>query len=601
MTIIVRNLKTRPGGRESVRERVYETDEISIGRAAGNDIELVDLRVALHHARLKRLPSKHKSDAKVRLELLGTNSATVNRRLITGKARNLKPGSTISIGIYELHIEEPSEPDTVTVTLQQTETVDATITSDDEKSVFGLHKSLPPKRLMAWVFSLFVFGFFLALPVWAFKNSDSARIKSLPVQADLSWNPGKISLMHANLKNDCKTCHVKAFVSVKDQTCVDCHKKLKDHAKADLMQASQPVPTGFAARLDDVSNMFGRAPERCAACHVEHNSKAKIIETRQQLCVDCHQDLKSKLKNTKLANVSDFGTDHPQFSPSIITKPSFTYPVFTRMSLDENPTGFSGLKFPHDLHMETGKAVGKMASGLDERYSFADGVECADCHRPEAGGALFEPVNMQQDCAVCHDIAFEDDDGYLRTLRHGEPNEVIATMRDFYLAKALANIRDVEMNSATRRRPGRAARLRDLNRRELAFKQADNRTAAKVKSIFSTGGACFDCHVIDFPVDPASLDYQVRPISVNDLFYPKSPFDHASHEVGDLTCSSCHEAETSKLSSDILLPKIKVCRDCHIGEESYAKGGNFAQGTMPTTCLTGPHADLMATANKNTK
>jgi len=248
MTIIVRNLKTRPGGRESVRERIYEADAISIGRKSGNDVELVDLRVALHHARLKRA-----SDGKIRLELLGTNSAMVNRRLVTGTARNLKPGSKIRIGIYELRIEEFTDPDTLTVTLQQIETVDAAITSDDEKAVFGLHKSLPPKRLMAWVFALFVFGFFLVLPIWAFKNADSAGVKSLPVQADLSWNPGKISLMHANLKNDCKTCHVKAFVSVKDQTCVDCHKKLKDHAKPDLMKASQPSPAiCLAVRLTAV-------------------------------------------------------------------------------------------------------------------------------------------------------------------------------------------------------------------------------------------------------------------------------------------------------------------------------------------------------------
>ncbi|PHS40535.1 MAG: hypothetical protein COA91_03865 [Robiginitomaculum sp.] len=600
MTIIVRNLKTRPGGRESVRERIYETDVISIGRETGNDVDLVDLRVALHHAKLK-----FHTDGKIIFELLAGNSALINRRLITGASRKLKPGSHIRIGIYEIRIEEPTAPGTLTITLQQIETVDAAITSNDERVVFGLGRALPPKRLMAWVFALGVIGFFLALPLWAFKNPDSAQLKSLPIQADLSWNPGKISLMHANLKNDCKTCHVKAFVAVKDKTCAECHTGLKDHAKADQMQTSRPHPTGFGAKLDEISNMFGRPPARCASCHVEHNSKAKIINTSQKLCVDCHRDLNKNLKNTTLANVSDFGTDHPQFSPSVITKPSLTDPVLTRMSLDDNPQGFSGLKFPHDLHMDTGKSVAKMAQDLGQRYGFSDGVDCADCHRPEAGGAMFEPVSMQQDCAMCHDIAFEDDaafeggDRYLRTLRHGEPQEVIATMRDFYLAKALANIRDAEMNTSTRRRPGSAARIRDLNRRELAFKQADNRTATKVKAIFSKGGACFDCHVIDFPVDPASLDYRVRPISVNDRFYPKSPFEHTSHAVGDLNCESCHEAEKSKLSSDILLPKIELCRDCHIGEESYAKGGKFAQGTMPTTCLTchtyhgGPHAELM--------
>lgn len=236
-----------------------------------------------------------------------------------------------------------------------------------------------------------------------------------------------------------------------------------------------------------------------------------------------------------------------------------------------------------------------MASTLGLQYAFSDGVDCADCHREEAGGALFEPVTMTQDCAMCHSITFEDDDGFSRTLRHGQPQEVIATMRDFYDAKALGNIRDAEMNSTTRRRPGRAAALRTVNRRELAFKRSDQLTIAKVDAIFSEGGACYDCHVIERPQELSTLEFKVRPISVSDAFYPRSPFDHAAHEIKGLDCESCHAAGTSSLSDDILLPKIELCRECHVGEESYRKGGEFAEGTFPTNCLTchafhdGPH------------
>ena len=374
-----------------------------------------------------------------------------------------------------------------------------------------------------------------------------------------------------------------------------------DHADDKDMRNSKPKVTGFDAQLNKVSELFNRPVERCSSCHVEHNSRAKIVPTSQEMCADCHKNLDKSLPGTKLLNVSDFGSDHPEFRPSIITLPDFTKPKFTRISLDDNPKGFSGLKFPHKMHLEGGGAVAKMAGRIGGKFGTGKGtgVECSDCHREEAGGALFDPVNMQQDCAVCHDLVFEDDDGYARTLRHGEPDEVIASMRDFYLAKALGNIRDAEMNSRTRRRPGKAASLRDLNRRELAFKQADQRTAAKVNAIFSKGGACFDCHEIDRPTDIATLDFAIKPISVNNSFYPKSPFDHESHEIGNLECSTCHKAEESKYSSDILLPKIKICRDCHIGQESYAHGGKMAEGTLPSTCLTchtyhnGPHALIM--------
>ncbi len=595
MTITIRNLKRRPGGRESVRERTYETDEINIGREADNDLQLLDLRIALKHAKLKR-----NANGTASFQMLGGQTATINGRLKT-RDNNLKPGAVIRIGVYEIRIEEPNSPDDLTVTLEQTETVEAAITSADEERVFGLKRTLPGKRIMAWTFSLIVLGLFLAFPIWASKDNHKEAAKALPMQADLAWNSGPISLMHANLKSECATCHTKAFVPVKDQACVECHKQLGDHAKAKDMRQSKPEVSGFDAKLNQVSELFNRPIDRCASCHVEHNSRAKIVPSNQEMCADCHKNLDKSLPHTKLLNVSDFGSDHPEFKPSVITLPSFTSPTFTRISLDENPKGYSGLKFPHKKHLETGGPVAKMAGQIGGKFStgLGSGVECADCHREEAGGALFEPVNMQQDCAVCHDLVFENDDGYARTLRHGEPDEVIASMRDFYQAKALGNIRDAEMNSRTRRRPGKAATLRDLNRRELAFKQADERTAAKVNAIFSKGGACFDCHEIDKPTDIATLDFAIRPISVNDRFYPKSPFDHESHKIGDLKCETCHEAKASKSSNDVLLPKIKICRDCHIGEKSYAEGGKLAEGTLPSTCLTchtyhnGPHAEIM--------
>jgi hypothetical protein len=39
-------------------------------------------------------------------------------------------------------------------------------------------------------------------------------------------------------------------------------------------------------------------------------------------------------------------------------------------------------------------------------------------------------------------------------------------------------------------------------------------------------------------------------------------FDHDAHRL--LTCTACHsDAPTSKLTSDVLLPKIKACQACH--------------------------------------
>lgn len=582
MSITIRNLKRSPTGRESIRERDFESDGITFGRDAACDVTLTDLSVALEHGRLS-----HDGAGDVYLDTAADQTVVLNNRIKSGRLGPLKVGYVLKLGVYQITIEAPNDDKVIIALLEETQ-VDEVATKPvlQEKHVFGLGRALPSKRLMSWVFLLMILGVFLVLPMHVSKQPDGKIADAVPFQTDLAWNSGPVSVMHSNLMNDCAACHEAPWEAVPDSACIDCHEDTGDHALSNQMRQAQSDPSQFEAHLQDISTTFGRPINRCGSCHVEHNKRAHIMPDNQETCGDCHDGLNKNLPDTKLLNVSDFGNDHPQFRPTIITAPSELSPTTRRVSLDDDPKGFSGLKFPHDIHMSGSGGVPRMAKQLDSRYAFSNGVDCEDCHRQEAGGALYEPVNMTNDCAMCHSIVFEDDDGYPRTLRHGEPDEVIASMRDFYDAKALGNIRDAEMNTRTRRRPGRAASLRALNRREMAFKQSEQRTIAKVDAIFSEGGACYDCHVIDRPDDIANLDFRVRSISVSDAFYPASPFNHAVHEIGDLTCESCHAAKTSKTSNDILLPKIAICRDCHIGEDSFRAGGAFTKGKFPTNCLT---------------
>ncbi len=581
MSCTIRNLKRSPTGRESIRERDYPGPEITLGRDMECDVQMEDLSVALRHSTLS-----HDAQGHVYLNINPKQRALVDNKMCTGRVGPLQVGSVIKVGIYTLTIEPPRENAQLVAVLEAIAREGPKPADLDVKGVFGLGRALPSKRMMAWVFSLAIMLLCLALPVHVHQNPTGKLAELSPFQSDLFWNGGEISLMHSNLKSDCSSCHVNGWESVKDATCEGCHEGVSDHASMSDMSKARAEREGFGAMLDMVSESFGRPLDRCTSCHVEHNDRAHIMPSDQALCSSCHVDLDTRLPDTKLYNVGDFGHSHPQFRPVVIVEPSEGKPVTQRLSLDENPKGFSGLKFPHDVHLSRTSGVAQMASTLGQQFAFSDGVDCADCHREEAGGALFEPVTMTQDCAMCHSITFENDDGVSRTLRHGQPQEVIASMRDFYDAKALGNIRDAEMNSTTRRRPGRAAALRTVNRRELAFKRSDELTIAKVDAIFSEGGACYDCHVIDRPEELSTLDFKVRPISVSDAFYPRSPFDHAAHEIKGLNCESCHAVQSSSLSDDILLPKIELCRDCHVGEESYRKGGVFAEGTFPTNCLT---------------
>lgn len=44
---------------------------------------------------------------------------------------------------------------------------------------------------------------------------------------------------------------------------------------------------------------------------------------------------------------------------------------------------------------------------------------------------------------------------------------------------------------------------------------------------------------------------------------PGARFSHAAHTQSE--CSACHAAATSKDASEVLMPAIAGCRDCHAG------------------------------------
>lgn len=173
---------------------------------------------------------------------------------------------------------------------------------------------------------------------------------------------------------------------------------------------------------------------------------------------------------------------------------------------------------------------------------------------------------------MCHSLAFEQIDGTIRTLRHGEPRQVVADIRSFYRA-GLRQRPDVL--GTPRSRPG------DVNQIRLAVQQARARSAVgaradqSVRAVFSRGGACFDCHQV-VPAPPGTLAYGIRPVAFPVRYMLHGWFDHRPHQAaqrpgqprieGSQACASCHRADASSDSADLLIPNVASCRDCHGGE-----------------------------------
>ena len=165
---------------------------------------------------------------------------------------------------------------------------------------------------------------------------------------------------------------------------------------------------------------------------------------------------------------------------------------------------------------------------------------------------------------MCHSLAFDRIDGTIRTLRHGEPDQVVADLRAFY--RSTGPLRPINFGSVDRRRPGDFAVQRTSSNFAFAAATRGGRAEAAIRSVFSEGGACFDCHRVTQP-GVQGPNYGIVPVRLPERYMKKGWFDHASHTTE--SCQSCHAAPTSDSASDVLLPKIASCRECHGGESAH--------------------------------
>jgi predicted CXXCH cytochrome family protein len=88
--------------------------------------------------------------------------------------------------------------------------------------------------------------------------------------------------------------------------------------------------------------------------------------------------------------------------------------------------------------------------------------------------------------------------------------------------------------------------------------------------------SCVICHEVSRVAGPGKAgtpgrdlpQWKIAAIAPTHVWMPKSPFSHAAHTSAK--CESCHAATESKKSSDVLMPAIDGCRDCHAGAKPVA-------------------------------
>ncbi|AWW75571.1 cytochrome c family protein [Erythrobacter sp. KY5] len=612
MAFLIRTIDITASGREIVRDREVGKPELITGRAAESDIHLADLAVEQRHVRLADA-----GGGMLMAESLGGLEFGLNGRSVKDGTIDPNVGAEISVGSARLAISREGDGP-VQIIIKQVEKDEA---ASDALSSFALAAALPSKRTMAWGFTIAILGLLLAVPIVT--NLASTPPENDPMDKDVvgatkfdaAWISGGMSVEHAHLEDNCEACHATPFVSVQDETCLSCHEELGlgDHAEMPrLREGMAPLSTGDAIQWSIAETLGKEGPLGCVSCHSEHEGPVDLAAEEhqfwdQQFCSDCHDDLDARLTDVSFGNATDFGDKHPQFRPLIYTAHFSDKPV--RVSLDTEPVEMSGLKFTHDEHMDEQGGVARMAISLSQ---YGAPLECSDCHSEwsdaerdmmRKGGLTdaavetlgnvkwsqadlkslkqsglskrrvedlgdYKPVVMEDSCESCHSLVFDRAGPGFRTLRHGNIDDLMADL-------ATMNRGPRGDIVSGRGRPGqfaRGGRYYSNFGRPMGLYIAINRALER-------DGVCGECHI------PTMTDGRrdLTPVNLPNRFLMHGAFYHSAHEEDaagkPLECTECHATSTSNEATDLLIPDLESCRDCHLGETA-AKTDEI----VPSTC-----------------
>jgi hypothetical protein len=598
LRFILRQITRRAGGGDIVRSRMLAADEPVIGRGSDCDIQLADLAVSLRHAKLKEA-----GPGRVAVEALGTAQFELNGAFVTRAEVSLDKSPTLGFGDHLITLKPGDEAGEALVVVAARENV--AVRRDD---AFSLKSALFSQRRIAWIALATILLFCLALPIGQFFlahnppriTGNGAARRWLSGQ----WSSGALSPGHHFLEQNCEACHRDAFVAVRDETCLSCHRAdldqaarlglasdmrqegsplpprpVSDHAPADRLRRAAPSAAGLGWQIGVwFSRPFDHPDSGCASCHIEHAGTGAgplsgkpppitLPELARMDCAGCHDGITHRLPDTKIPDVADWG-HHPDFRPLITVGFANGTPRLERIALAARPSENSGLRFSHQDHLNAAGGVARMAEDL-KAQGYGAPLTCANCHHADTTGQGFLPIEMTRDCSQCHTLAFAGSGNDVKLLPHGYPDEVVAALRSFYESQAGGNA------AGFNRRPGDTTMPQTISVAE--------RVAAGVRQAFGPGGTCYECHTVIPPENAASLAFNIAPVHLMDRYLPDGAFDHnlKQHRQdtrGAPSCETCHKAGQSSSATDVLLPRIADCDTCH------GKSKNQAQMAAGADC-----------------
>lgn len=353
------------------------------------------------------------------------------------------------------------------------------------------------------------------------------------------YNSGMISTRHAMLENKCSACHTTPWAmrytnpeewqARLDQACLTCHDAPGHHKNT----------TGLVRTTRDGH----LTAARCSQCHLEHKGETRLASVNDRSCTQCHADLKTTgpEPHPKTCPVGPGHAIHPKIDSFEVGHPEFA--LIAKKAKD--PTV---LAFNHAVHLQPDTSLKKdliqkqLATLVGRRGVDKDKeglrLSCSYCHQTQPTGDAMAPVYYETHCRDCHPIKSD-----------GEklPHISADALRDFFRSRA-----------AKKGAAGDA----------LGEKVAE----AEIPVYTSDPDGCMKCHKTDLGADfpnspPVVARTGVRTGGPGQEGAPRRWFEHSlfNHETHrELRCAECHlGVDTSKLTSDLLMPNQAVCLKCH--------------------------------------
>ena len=349
------------------------------------------------------------------------------------------------------------------------------------------------------------------------------------------FSAGPVSRSHAFAEGRCEVCHrTTPTDEMAREPSATAKRSFRRHTTDGACLTCHDAPPHAANQP---------APPACSTCHRDHRGRVDLARTDDRFCVECHGNLQTTHGDPKVARmVKAFPSDHPEFAAV----------------RDDAPQDPAQVKFNHAVHL---KDAVRGPNGPEK-------LECTNCHRPEiARGAgrqakkpissgLMAPILYRQQCERCHPLFF---DGRLDIAApHDTPEKVRAFVRQALADYVRRNPRDINTSDAEFRAvPLNFTRPAEPPARTAA-EWVQRREATDERILWNK--TCAECHVPIGGITAAGLPVYAR-TNIPKQWMPRAAFDHTPHLM--VKCESCHAAQGSSRTSDVLIPKKGTCASCH--------------------------------------